>query len=356
MIKRRESRQIRVGDLFIGGNAKISVQSMTNTRTTDVKAMIEQIERLKTAGCELVRVAVVDEESARALRQIKDSIAIPLVADIHFDYKLALLSMDNGADKIRINPGNIGSEKGLKSILDKAKEMSVPIRIGVNSGSLHKKYKEAKGGLSKALVDSALEYTNLFEKHGFGDYIISVKAASPMETVEAYRQLSKKSDAPLHIGQTEAGTLLMGAVKSSVVLGILLAEGIGDTLRVSLTDDPVREVEVGYKILSALDIRRDFIEVISCPTCGRCGVDLITLTQEVEDRLSTVRGPLKVAVMGCVVNGPGEARMVDVGIAAGLGEGLLFVGGRPVRKVCETDLVDVLVEYVMKMRKGQQIV
>lgn len=348
----RISRKVIVGGLEIGGGAKVSVQSMTNTKTEDIKATIEQTIRLKEAGCELVRVAVPNEESACAISSIKEYCSLPICADIHFDHTLAIKSIESGADKIRINPGNIGPKERVAAIIEKAKEKSVPIRIGVNSGSLHKKYRDAASGLPAALVDSALEYAAFFEANNFRDYLISVKASSPSETIEAYRSLSKKTDAPLHIGQTEAGTLLSGAVKSAVVLGILLSEGIGDTLRVSLSSDPIYEVEVGYKILSALGKRREFVEVISCPSCGRTSVDVIALAQEAERRLARVRLPIRVAVMGCVVNGPGEAREADVGIAGGRGEGLLFVSGQPIKKVLEADLVDTLVEYVLKIEEG----
>ncbi len=349
MIERKVTRGVKVGGVTIGGGALISVQSMTTTKTEDVKATVLQINRLQEAGCDLVRVAVKDQAAAKALKSIKSEISIPLVADIHFDYKLALSAIENGADKIRINPGNIGSNDRVLKILDKAKERSVAIRIGVNFGSLHKKYREMGGGPARALVESALEYGAFFEENDFIDFIISVKASTPTETIEAYTNLSTKTNAPLHIGLTEAGTLLFGSVKSSVVLGVLLSRGIGDTLRVSLSDDPVHEVRVGHKILAALDLRREFVEIISCPTCARCEVDLTKLAREVEERLAGKRIPIKVAVMGCAVNGPGEARKADIGIAAGRKEGLLFVSGKPVKKVAEAEMLDVLVETVLEM-------
>jgi len=345
-MSRRKCRQIKIGNIKIGGDAPILVQSMTNTRTNDTKSTVSQIKRLELVGCDLVRVAVPNEEAAAALPIIKKKIDIPLVADIHFDYKLALAALDAGVDKIRINPGNIGDEKRIKAIIDKAKERNVPIRIGVNAGSLHKKYRGFKGGMSEALVNSALEYVDFLENLDFYDYIISVKASSVLTTIEAYELIADKVSCPLHIGVTEAGTLLSGSVKSAIGIGMLLKEGIGDTIRVSLTADPIKEVEVGFKILCALGLRNVGPDIISCPTCGRCEVDLIALAKEVENRLFGFKNPIKVAVMGCVVNGPGEAREADVGIAAGKKEGLLFIKGKPIRKVPEEDLIDALFELI----------
>ncbi len=345
---RRKSRQIQVGKVRIGGNAPIAVQSMTTTKTADTAATIAQIRKLESAGCEIIRVAVPDGESARALKTIKENISIPLVADIHFDWRLALAALDAGVDKIRINPGNIGGLDRVKRIVLKAKEKNIPIRIGVNAGSLHKKYAKAKEGLAKALMDSALEHVHFFEGLNFHDIVISVKSSSVPITIEAYRMLAKMVDYPLHLGITEAGTLLSGAVKSSVGLGVLLHEGIGDTIRVSLTADPVKEIQVGFEILRSLGLRAG-PELISCPTCGRCEIDLISLAEEVGEKLLSYSAPIKVAVMGCVVNGPGEAKEADLGIAAGRGGGLLFAKGKPMRKVPEDKLVEVLMEEIEKL-------
>lgn len=344
---RRLSRQVKVGGVKIGGGAPISVQSMTTTKTEDVQSTVAQIKELEAVGCELVRVAVPDMKAVAALRDTKKEVDIPLIADIHFDYRLALAAMEAGVDKIRINPGNIGDQNRVGMIVEKAREKRIPIRIGVNAGSLHKKYAEAREGQAKALVDSALEYIKFCEDLNFCDIVVSVKASSVPVTIDAYKMLATKVDYPLHLGITEAGTLFVGAVKSAIGLGVLLNEGIGDTIRVSLTADPVKEIKVGLEILKTLGLRRG-PELISCPTCGRCEIDLIPLAEEVERRISHCRAPIKIAVMGCVVNGPGEAREADVGIAAGKGAGLLFARGEVIRKVPERNLIDALMEEIKK--------
>ncbi|MDO8885455.1 flavodoxin-dependent (E)-4-hydroxy-3-methylbut-2-enyl-diphosphate synthase [Candidatus Oleimmundimicrobium sp.] len=351
-MKRVKSRQIKVGSLKIGGDAPISVQSMTNTKTHDIDKTVSQIKKLELAGCELVRVAVPDKKAVAALSHIKELIKIPLVADIHFNYKLALAALDAGADKIRINPGNIGNESRVREIIEKAREKRIPIRIGVNAGSLHKKYRDSGESLAKSLANSALEYVGFFEDLDFLDFIVSVKASSVTATIEAYELLASKVNCPLHIGVTEAGTLVTGTVKSAIGIGTLLREGIGDTIRVSLTANPIKEVEVGFKILRALELRCVGPEIISCPTCGRCEIDLIALTKKVEKKLSKCKIPLKIAVMGCIVNGPGEAREADLGIAAGKGEGLLFAKGKPIKKVPEGDLVEALLTLVSEFERG----
>jgi len=349
-IKRKPTRKVRVGDRYIGGDADIIVQSMTNTDTRDVRATTGQIKRLEEAGCGIVRVAVPDSEAADAIAEIKKSIKIPLVADIHFDYRLALRSMENGADKIRINPGNIGDMQRVKMIADEAKRRGIPIRIGVNSGSLEKPLIAKYGGVTpEAMVESALNNARILEELGFSDIVISIKASDVLKTIEAYRLISSKADYPLHIGVTEAGTVFRGTIKSSVGLGCLLAEGIGDTLRVSLTGDPVQEVRVGHEILSALGLEKNRAELISCPTCGRCRIDLVKIAQEVEERLESVNRDIKVAIMGCAVNGPGEAREADIGIAGGKGDALLFKKGQVVRKIPQDDIVEELMREIEQM-------
>ncbi|UCD65762.1 MAG: flavodoxin-dependent (E)-4-hydroxy-3-methylbut-2-enyl-diphosphate synthase, partial [Deltaproteobacteria bacterium] len=325
MIERRKTKQIQVGTVAVGGNAPISVQSMTNTDTRDVEETVVQIKRLEAAGCELVRVAVVDMDASAAIRSIRDQIDIPLIADIHFDHRLAVASMENGAQAIRINPGNIGGPRKLAKVVDAAKAHEVPIRVGVNSGSLEKDILKKHGHPTpEALTESALRNVELLENQSFYEIKISIKSSDPLTTVEAYRLLAGKCDYPFHLGVTEAGGLIAGTVKSSVALGILMYEGIGDTFRISLTRDPVEEVRVGYEILRSLDIRHRGPELISCPTCGRCQVNLFNLADEVENHIQTLETPLKVAVMGCVVNGPGEAKEADIGVAGGKGVGIIF--------------------------------
>ncbi|MFH1334931.1 MAG: flavodoxin-dependent (E)-4-hydroxy-3-methylbut-2-enyl-diphosphate synthase [Candidatus Zixiibacteriota bacterium] len=347
MIKRRKTKRVWVGNVPIGGGAPISVQSMTKTDTRDVSATVKQIKRLEDVGCEIIRVAVPDMEAALALPKIKKKIRIPLVADVHFDYKLALKAIDAGVDKLRINPGNIGAEWKVKEIVKAAKTRKIPIRVGVNAGSLPRdilnKYKKPT---ALALVQAALRQVRILEDLNFEDIVISLKAFDVPTTVEAYRLVSKKTNYPLHLGITEAGLPLLGSVRSALGIGLLLAEGIGDTIRVSLTGDPVEEVKVGYEILKSLNLREHGPTIISCPTCGRCEIDLISLTKKVEQKLKNVHAPLKIAVMGCVVNGPGEARDADVGIAGGKGYGLLFRKGKEIGKVKEKDLVNALMEMV----------
>lgn len=347
---RRISREIKIGNLIIGGKAPVTIQSMTNTKTSDVQATVAQIKALEEVGCEIIRVAVPDRESVLAIPQIKKEIKIPLVADIHFDWQLAIAAIEAGADKIRINPGNIGDEARVGSIVEKAREKNTSIRIGVNAGSLHKKYEAKKGNLSEALVGSALEYISFCEKLNFRNLVVSVKSTSVLATIETYRIIAQEVDYPLHLGITEAGTLTSGTVKSAIGLGILLYEGIGDTIRVSLTADPVNEVLVASEILKNLGLKKGPI-LISCPTCGRCEINLIPVAKEVECALLRYNLPIKVAVMGCVVNGPGEAKEADIGIAAGKGGGILFVKGKPIKKVTENELVNALLSEIEKMAK-----
>ena len=346
-IKRHNTRRIVLGGVPIGQGAAVAVQSMTNTPTRDVTATVAQIQRLEAAGCEIVRVAVPDEEAARAVAGIKAQIKIPLIADIHFDYRLALKAARNGADGLRINPGNIGGRAKIAKVVDVAKTFGLPIRIGVNAGSLEKDLlKTYKGATAQAMVDSALRHVALLEDFNFDQIKISIKASDVPRTVQAYRLLASRTDYPLHLGVTEAGSLYAGTVKSALGIGMLLAEGIGDTLRVSLTRDPVEEVRVGFEILKALGIRQHGPEIISCPTCGRCGFDLFGVVEEVEKALLTRPVPVKLAIMGCVVNGPGEAREADIGIAGGTGQGILFRRGKVVRKVPQEKLVETLLKEV----------
>ena len=349
-MERRKTRQISIGPVKVGRDAPISVQSMTKTDTRDIRKTVYQIRRLEEAGCEIVRVAVVDQEAARTIMEIKKKIRIPLIADIHFHPHLALLAVQSGADGLRINPGNIGGRDRLKPIIMEAKNRSIPIRIGVNAGSLEKDFLKRFGGATpEAMVSSALRTIEWMEDIGFQLIKVSLKASDVLRTVEAYRLFSKRSDYPLHLGVTEAGKGSGAIVKSSIGIGLLLSEGIGDTLRVSLTGDPVEEVRVGYDLLRALNIRKRGVEMISCPTCGRCEVDLTRLVVKVERAVQKITTPLSVAMMGCVVNGPGEAKEADIGIAGGKGVGVLFKKGRVVRKVKEKDFVQVLLKEVGEM-------
>jgi (E)-4-hydroxy-3-methylbut-2-enyl-diphosphate synthase len=353
MIPRRKSRQISVGSVKIGGGAPVSVQSMTKTDTRDVRKTVAQIRQLETAGCEIVRVAVVDEEAARAIAKIKKGIRIPLIADIHFNDRLALESMESGADGLRINPGNIGGKDKLKAIVLEAKDRSIPIRIGVNSGSLEKDLlRRFKGATARAMVESALRYIGWMEDLCFRQIKVSLKASDVSRTLEAYRLFSRKSKYPLHLGITEAGRGSAAIVKSSIGIGLLLSEGIGDTLRVSLTGDPVEEVIVGYDILKALRLRSRGVEIISCPTCGRCEIDLLPLVEVVEKGVREISAPLTIALMGCVVNGPGEAKEADLGIAGGKGVGVLFRKGKIVRKIREKDFASVLLREIKELAEG----
>jgi len=348
--QRRATRQIRVGPVPVGGDASIAVQSMTNTKTSQVDATVAQIQRLTAAGCEIVRVAVPDQSAAEAIARIKARIQIPLIADIHFDHRLAIAAARAGADGLRINPGNIGGRRNVQAVVACAKDLGLPIRIGVNAGSLEKDLLAKHGGATPwAMVTSAFRHMTLLEDYGFDQIKISLKASDVARTVAAYRLLSKKTDYPLHVGVTEAGGLFPGIVKSALGIGMLLAEGIGDTIRVSLTRDPVEEVRVGYEILRALNIRHRGPEIVSCPTCGRCDIDLFSVVEQVEEGLLGTTAPIRLAVMGCVVNGPGEAREADLGIAGGQGKGILFKKGRVIRKVPQEQLVEVLLEEVQKL-------
>ena len=345
MIKRKMTRQISIGDVKIGGGAPISVQSMTNTKTTDTNATVAQIKALVDAGCDIVRVAVPDMSAAENIYNIKSQVDVPLVADIHFDYRLALKAIEQGIDALRINPGNIGDEERVKAVVEAAKIRNIPIRIGVNAGSLDKKLLAKYGKVTaEALVESALEHIRILEKLNFYDIKISLKAHDVPLTLDAYRLMSETVDYPLHLGITEAGTVNTGIIKSAVGIGALLAEGIGDTFRISLTGDPVNEVKVANEILKALGLKEYGPTLISCPTCGRCNIDLPSIAEKVEQRLSGITKPIKVAVMGCVVNGPGEARDADIGIAGGKGEGLVFRKGEVINKVPEDKLVDELIK------------
>ena len=350
--KRKATRRIYIGNIPIGGEAPIAVQSMTNTDTRDVSATIGQIERLSDAGCEIVRMAVPDKAAATAFREIKSNVTIPLIADIHFDHRLALEALDAGADGLRINPGNIGRKTAVEKVVKAAGEVKVPIRIGVNAGSLHKETLKKYGRPSpEAMVESALMHVNLLESSGFDLIKISLKSSNVMDTIRAYELLSEKVDYPLHLGVTEAGTLISGTVKNAIGIGFLLANGIGDTFRVSLTRDPVEEVRVAYEILRALNLRHRGPEIISCPTCGRTEIDLFSLVEKVEMALADIKASPKVAIMGCVVNGPGEAKEADIGVAGGLGQGILFRKGEVVRKVPEKELAEVLISEVKKLAK-----
>ncbi len=342
-----------MGNVTIGGDAPITVQSMTNTDTRNVAQTRAQINNLVKAGCEIIRVAVPDMEAAKALPQIKQGLGIPLVADIHFDYRLALASLEAGVEGLRINPGNIGGEDKVAAVVKEAKRKKVPIRIGVNAGSLEKDLAVGGAVTPEAMVQSALRHITMLEKMDFYDIKVSLKASDVPLMLEAYRLLAGRVDYPLHIGVTEAGTLFRGSIKSAVGIGILLWEGIGDTVRVSLTGDPVHEVSAAYEILKSLGLRQRGVEIISCPTCGRTQIDLITIAGEVEERLAALDEPLKVAVMGCVVNGPGEAKHADVGIAGGKGEGLIFRKGKVIRKVKEELLVEELIKEIDQIINGR---
>lgn len=335
----RKTKEIKIGNLIIGGNNNIIIQSMTNTPTSDAKKTIEQILELEKEGCELVRVTVNNKESADAIKEIKRNIHIPLVADIHFDYKLALAAIENGVDKLRINPGNIGDDEKIKLVVEKAKEYKIPIRIGVNSGSVEKKILEKYGKVTAdGMVESAMYHVGLLEKFGFKDIIISIKSSDVKMMVEAYRKISNLVDYPLHLGVTEAGTAFQGTIKSSIGIGSLLVDDIGDTIRVSLTENPVEEIKVAKELLKVLGLRQG-VEIVSCPTCGRTEIDLIGLAKKVEKEFGNIERNIKIAVMGCVVNGPGEAKEADYGVAGGKGVGLLFKKGEVVKKVKEEDII-----------------
>ncbi len=344
---RKKKRVVDIGGVKIGGDYPIAIQSMCNTDTRNVKATVEQIIELENIGCEIIRVAVPDMEAAEAISDIKKSIHIPLVADIHFDYRIALECMKNGVDKVRINPGNIGDRERVKEVVEMAKERSIPIRIGVNGGSLDKKLLNKYGGVTAdALVDSAMEHIEILDSLNFHNTVVSIKVSNVPVMLDAYRKFSEISDIPLHIGVTESGTLNSGIIKSSVGIGALLAEGIGDTMRVSLTANPTEEIYAAYSIQQVMGLRKKGAELVSCPTCGRTQIDLIKIADEVEKRLRNINKNIKVAVMGCAVNGPGEAREADIGIAGGNGVGLIFKHGEIIRKVSEDKIVDELMKEI----------
>ncbi|MDI9482614.1 MAG: flavodoxin-dependent (E)-4-hydroxy-3-methylbut-2-enyl-diphosphate synthase [Bacillota bacterium] len=348
--KNRNTRKVKVGNLYIGGDAPISVQSMTNTNTRDTKATISQIHALEKEGCDIVRVAVPNIDAALSIKEIKKSISIPLVADIHFDYRLAIKAIEMGADKIRINPGNIGSAERVKSVVSCANERGIPIRVGVNAGSLEKRIAEKYGGITpEALVESAENHIGILEDIGFYDIVVSIKSSNVPLMIAAYELISEKTEYPLHIGVTEAGTPYRGTIKSAVGIGALLSRGIGDTIRVSLTADPSEEVRAGKEILKSLGLYRYGPEFISCPTCGRTRINLVSVAEQVEKALEGIEKPLKIAVMGCEVNGPGEAKEADIGIAGGDGCALLFKKGEIIRKISEEKIVEELINEINNM-------
>lgn len=349
MIRRDGTHRVCIGDVAVGGGAPVAVQSMTNTDTRDPVSTLAQIARLAAAGCEIVRVAIPRADALDGFGAICSESPLPVVADIHFDHRLAIEACTRGAAKLRINPGNIGEKVRVDAVIDAAGAAGIPIRIGVNAGSLAPEYRDRDWPLAEKLAASATSFCEHFESRGFRDIVVSAKASSVTATIEAYRKLADSLPYPLHIGVTEAGTSFSGTIKSAVGLGAILSEGIGDTLRVSLTAAPEEEVRVAWEILAALDMRRRGPELISCPTCGRCEVDLVPIARAVEERLRTIGSPLKIAVMGCAVNGPGEAREADVGVAAGNGVGLLFAHGEPVRKVPESEIVDALFEEIARL-------
>ena len=348
-MKRTETRPIMVNGVQIGGQDKVVIQSMTNTKTKDVKSTVEQIKRLQNEGCEIVRVACLDIEDAKAIKEIKANIEIPIVADIHFDYRIALEAIQSGVDKIRINPGNIGSEERIKAVVDACKEKHIPIRIGVNGGSLEKELLVDGKPTAKAMVESARRHVEILEKLDFKDICISLKASELDLCIDAYREASKNFPYPIHLGVTEAGTAFSGTIKSSIGLGTLLREGIGDTMRVSLSDDPVEEIKVAKEILKNCGLYKNSPTLIACPTCGRTQIDLIPMAKEVEEFLQTIKADITVAVMGCAVNGPGEARNADIGIAGGVKEGLLFKKGEIIKKVKQEEIVNVLKQEILDM-------
>ncbi|MBU3104044.1 flavodoxin-dependent (E)-4-hydroxy-3-methylbut-2-enyl-diphosphate synthase [Clostridium gasigenes] len=346
-MERKQTRKVKVGNKFLGGDSPVSIQSMTNTDTRDAKKTLDQINELYNAGCEIIRCAVPDMEAAEALKEICGKSPIPVVADIHFDYRLALESIKNGVSAIRINPGNIGSVERVKLVVEAAKEKGLPIRIGVNSGSLERDILARAGKpTAKGLVESALRHVKILEELEFFDIVISIKSSNVKTMIDAYRLMSESCDYPLHLGVTESGTTFRGTIKSSIGIGTLLAEGIGDTIRVSLTSDPIEEIKVAKEMLIALELRESGMQFISCPTCGRTQINLIKIAEEVERRLENCNKNIKVAVMGCIVNGPGEAREADIGIAGGNGEGIIFKKGKLIRKVKEENLVEALLEEI----------
>ena len=351
-MERKDTKVVKIGDRIIGGKNPILIQSMTNTKTEDVKATVEQINRLAAAGCDIIRCAVPTMEAAEALTEIKKQIAIPLVADIHFDYRLAIAAMEHGADKIRINPGNIGSKERVQAVVDVAKERNIPIRVGVNSGSLEKDLVEKYHGVTaEGIVESALDKVHLIEDMGYDNLVISIKSSDVMMCVKAHELIAEQTNHPLHVGITEAGTIISGNIKSSIGLGLILNQGIGDTIRVSLTGDPLEEIKSAKLILRTSGLRKGGIEVVSCPTCGRTRINLIELANQVENMVADIPLDIKVAVMGCVVNGPGEAKEADIGIAGGVGEGLIIKHGQIERKVPENQLLSELRKELLNWNK-----
>lgn len=343
-----QTKEVQIGNKIIGGNHPILIQSMTNTKTEDVAATVAQIQKLTAAGCDIIRCAVPTMEAAKAFSKIKEQITIPLVADIHFDYKLAIAAIENGADKIRINPGNIGSKERIKAVVDAAKERDIPIRVGVNSGSLEKELVEKYHGVTaEAIVESALDKVHMIEEENYDNLVISIKSSDVLMCVKAHELIAKKTNYPLHVGITESGTIISGNIKSAIGLGLILNQGIGDTIRVSLTGDPLEEIKSAKLILKTLGLRKGGIEVVSCPTCGRTKIDLISLANKVENMVADIPLDIKVAVMGCVVNGPGEAKEADIGIAGGVGEGLLIKHGEIIKKLPEEQLLEALREELL---------
>ncbi|MDR1018195.1 MAG: flavodoxin-dependent (E)-4-hydroxy-3-methylbut-2-enyl-diphosphate synthase [Lachnospiraceae bacterium] len=352
MYTRKDTKEIKIGNIKIGGGNPIVIQSMTNTKTSDIDGTVNQILELEKAGCQLIRCAIPDEEAAMAIPQIKSRIYIPIVADIHFDYRLALLAIANGVDKIRINPGNIGDANRVKEVVDACKGKNIPIRVGVNSGSLEKEYLEKYGKVTaEGLVESAMAKVHMIEEMNYDNLVVSIKSSDVLMCVKAYELISEICPYPLHVGITEAGTLLSGNIKSAIGLSLILNKGIGDTIRVSLTGDPVEEIKSAKIILSTLGLRKKGVEVVSCPTCGRTSIDLISLANKVNEMVENIDADIKVAVMGCVVNGPGEAKEADIGIAGGKGEGLIIKKGEILRKVPEEKLLDELMKEIKKLEK-----
>lgn len=352
MRKRKETRKVMVGNVQIGGQNKVVIQSMCNTKTKDIEATVEQILELEKAGCKIIRVACLDVEDAKAIKEIKSKIHIPIVSDIHFDYKIALASIDAGVDAVRINPGNIGSKEKVKAVVDKCKEKNIPIRIGVNGGSIEKEILEKYGKpTAEAMIESARRHVKILEELDFHDIVISLKASNLDLCIEAYEMAAKEFKYPLHLGITEAGTEFSGTIKSSIGLGILLRQGIGDTIRVSLSDDPIKEIKVAKEILKDCNLYNEVPTLVACPTCGRTQIDLIPVAKEIEDFLQTIEANITVAVMGCAVNGPGEASEADIGIAGGVGEALLFKKGKIIKKVPEKEMVEVLKKEILEIIK-----
>ena len=352
-MKRNETRKIMVGNVQIGGQNKVVIQSMCNTKTKDVDETVKQILELEKAGCEIIRVACLDMEDAKAIKQIKERINIPIVADIHFDYKIALQAIESGVDKVRINPGNIGSKDRVKAVVDKCKEKKIPIRIGVNAGSLEKDLLEKYGKpTAKAMVESAKRHIDILEELDFKDYLLSLKASNLDLCIEAYEEAAKTFNCPLHLGITESGTEFSGTIKSSIGLGYMLRNGIGDTIRVSLSDDPVKEIQVAKEILKDCNLYKNLPTLVACPTCGRTQIDLIPIAKEMEEFLQTIDSNITVAVMGCAVNGPGEAREADIGIAGGIKEGLLFKKGEIIKKIPQDKIVEELKKEILKITQN----